>query len=401
MVELLLPVVAETVGSSRTRFAWPQDNSHELAAELKKEGVFVCASRRAGQVGLYCGQRPFEAGDTTLSAEPLAWVVLCPQDADFEELRCAYCGCDEGTLEKCSACGAVYFCDKCQSKKQKVHICGPDWMKATPSLRLAALLVRQSNDDEALRSYLLESSEASSESEDETVLFARAAVARLVSGDPLLIEKTLCKLKHYGHALADDELRVLGLGLFPRVATAANHSCRPNVWPRFTVTRGKKPLLNYVATQTIKPLDEIFHEYVDQALTTTDRKKKLKEGYAFLCACDKCFGNNLQEDQTFHRARDAAESAIEGRDFPSAAKALDDASKGFEELYHGAHPHKALHYLKLAKIQMAINEDPQRIRANLQIAIARLAVTHGPQARLTLLAQDLAQDLESQRQEEY
>jgi len=341
---------------------------------------------------LYAG-RDFAGGDVTLATSAVAWVFFGPKDRAFLEARCAFCGATKAeTL--CDKCENAYFCESCRDGRP--HVCEA---RASPSLRLAAMAARTC--DEA---YLRRN--ASRKTLDP---FAVAAVRRLLSaaadGDDddsseSLAEASLRKLQRYGHALTDDELRVIGIGLFPAEATAANHSCSPNVWPRFAFRSGAAPTMEYVATvATIRKGDELCHEYVDQALPAKERRESLLKDYGFLCACsERCFAcvhfpSDESRTHAFLTARDAAEDAIQGRDMHAASKALSAMSEGLEAAYHGDyHPLKALHYLRLAKVQFSLNEKALPLLDNLKVALARLPKTHGPDSPLIKIADHLREE---------
>ena len=64
----------------------------------------------------------------------------------------------------------------------------------------------------------------------------------VVGGRLADVAAVLGVLARNAHSVCDDEPREVGVALFGRAVTAANHSCAPNVWPRFVLdgvsTRG-------------------------------------------------------------------------------------------------------------------------------------------------------------------
>ena len=362
----MFPFVTEMDGG-RTRYCWsrPQEEKHRG----------VGPARRKGERALYA-TKEFEPGDVAVSKGPVGWVFYGPKDEGFIEPRCGFCGCRNEELELCSKCGNSYFCKGCPRK----HYCDA---RFSPTLRLTALLCQENFD--------LETAVEPREPNDQEKIAAMAVTRALGRQGP--VEKIMRKLKHYGHAITDDELRVIGIGLWPTEMTAANHSCEPNVWPRYSFAEHKRPTLSYVALTKIAPGAELCHEYCDSALPPHIRRRQLRDDYGFLCACSRCFGSKETKlHRDFHRARNAADDAIDARDFQSAAKALSAASTGIDTLYVGHHPHKSLHYLKLAKLQIAVNHEPLDILENLKLAISRLPITHGSDSPLLRIANDLRQD---------
>lgn len=278
-------------------------------------------------VGLYA-KAAMQPGDVALKARALAYEILSPRDqmlrgAEDVTARCSRCGCDD--------------CDKGAS---------PSPLPA--SLRLALRIQEHTRD-------LLE---------PDIIDTAAREAAELVDVDAT----ALVKLRRNGHAICDDELREVGIGLFERTATAANHSCRPNIWARFRLRRCSPPVLEYVVVRAVSAGDELRHEYGDDLAS-----------YGFRCDCGSC-----DADRVAAAARRAADDAIRARDFFAAAAALSDNAP----VAPPAHPLVGLHHLKLAKLLLAINE-PHDAKRHLAIAIPSLRVSHGPASRLVALARDL------------
>lgn len=181
-------------------------------------------------------------------------------------------------------------------------------------------------------------------------------------------------LRRYAHAIADDELRHVGAGLFD--FSFVNHSCVPNVWPRFLLRKCEKPRLEYVAIRKIRKGEELLQEYVDCAGLEAPR--------GFVCSCPRCFGG--RDEALFkglHVAREAAEAAIQARDFFAAAHALQTIR--IEDYYPGTHPQVGLHHLRLGKIYRGPLNDPDRARHHLQIAARFLVISHGSERAARLL----------------
>lgn len=290
-------------------------------------------------VALYT-TRAASPGDILVSVKAIAYEIFSPRDLEARGLpavrRCAHCG-----IETTDIC--------CQ------QAAAASTSSLPPSLRLAAKL--SPRDLEAL--------------EGHTVLH---------------------KLQRNAHSISDSELREAGIGLFERTATAANHSCVPNVWPRFVLQRGRSPRLQYIALTSISAGEELRHEYIDCA--GLNRRHKLRRFYDFTCSCYRCFADGADDipesdRRTLIDARQAAEDAIEARDFLAAAHALSTISTHTLLLAYGNyHPQIGLYHLRLAKLLLAINE-PGQATPHLHRACAALRVSHGPHSALHQTAREL------------
>ncbi|KAH8067696.1 SET domain-containing protein [Aureococcus anophagefferens] len=162
-------------------------------------------------------------------------------------------------------------------------------------------------------------------------------------------------------SVCDEELREVGVALYPREITAANHSCAPTIWPRFARAPGAPPTLEYVALRSLEPGAELCHEYLD--LATPDRRAALRRGYGFQCACAVCVGGGPSLDGVRAR-RGAMEAAIAARDWPAAAREAEAL----------AHLEDRFRHAVLAKI--------------------RLDTSHGRGSALAREAADLVRDLD-------
>lgn len=92
----------------------------------------------------------------------------------------------------------------------------------------------------------------------------------------------LCKLHCNTYTIWDNELRPVGIGIYP-FSSLMNHSCDPNC------------IILYIGTKqvirTIKPLqkgEELQISYIDSGLPTPLRLQELRENYFFECDCSRC-----------------------------------------------------------------------------------------------------------------
>lgn len=77
------------------------------------------------------------------------------------------------------------------------------------------------------------------------------------------------------HTICDDELRPIGVGLFPTGALI-NHSCTPNAMQSF-----RQQQVTFKALQPIVPGAEITISYIELAATHAERRQQLSEQYYF------------------------------------------------------------------------------------------------------------------------
>lgn len=126
-----------------------------------------------------------------------------------------------------------------------------------------------------------------------------------------------------------------GIGVYA-VASACNHSCRPNALCRFDGDR-----LSLVATEDIKAGTEIRISYGPTAASMplkADRQRELREKHHFNCACDACseddkiVGGQTPASPSTTAASNSSPpstSATNGQTALGRAKAHDDKAKAF------------------------------------------------------------------------
>lgn len=99
-----------------------------------------------------------------------------------------------------------------------------------------------------------------------------------------------------------EEFITYGFGIFD-IPSFMNHSCRPNAIQTFSLRQGMPPALYITAFQNISPNQEICISYIDAFCPRHIRRKRLEQGYYFLCTCELCDNNNsnnniVQDDDT-------------------------------------------------------------------------------------------------------
>jgi len=96
-----------------------------------------------------------------------------------------------------------------------------------------------------------------------------------------------------------EEFITYGFGIFD-MPSFMNHSCRPNAIQTFLLRQGMPPALYITAFQNISPNQEICISYIDTFCPRHVRRKRLEQGYYFLCTCELCgninSNNNIVQD---------------------------------------------------------------------------------------------------------
>lgn len=87
----------------------------------------------------------------------------------------------------------------------------------------------------------------------------------------LLLARFACN----NHTICDDELRPIGVGIYP-LAALANHSCRPSCAQSF-----EGPTIVFRAVSDLSPGDEVTISYVELAATRHERRAQLAASYFF------------------------------------------------------------------------------------------------------------------------
>ena len=297
-------------------------------------------------------------------------------------------------------CGGVVYCRACSSSARAArHIARGEcaalrkWkhLGAPPPSCLLASRVLRAMADGGVRAYVERLHRASDEqlARDDGLTAAAEVAARLAGSDAKAAAAVLGALRRNAHSVCDEELREVGVALYPREITAANHSCAPTIWPRFARAPGAPPTLEYVALRSLDAGAELCHEYLD--LATPDRRAALRRGYGFQCACAVCVGGGPSLDGVRER-RGAMEAAIAARDWPAAAREAE-ALAHLEDRFVAGHPYVAVHRLRCAKLRRALGDDAAAQR-HAVLAKIRLDTSHGRGSALAREAADLVRDLD-------
>jgi hypothetical protein len=103
-------------------------------------------------------------------------------------------------------------------------------------------------------------------SEQEAQLMDMAQVARLIA-------RMSCNC----HTICDEELRPLGIGLYP-IGAMLNHNCRHHNCTQFFGPKGK---IDFRTCQEVRPGEELTIAYIDLAATLQERREALAHSYLF------------------------------------------------------------------------------------------------------------------------
>ena len=178
-------------------------------------------------VGLFA-RRKLEGGSVILRRDPIAHAAR-----GFDGARCDVCLAPVDKSVKCKGCAAVVYCGKAcaTSAAASHHVANGECAAAAalpsilPTCLLAARVLRKMRADPAINTYVRALKRKSNLDGDDE-LQAAARVVKKLSGetDENACAAVLAVLQRNAHSVCDDELREVGVALYPRAVTAANHS---------------------------------------------------------------------------------------------------------------------------------------------------------------------------------
>ena len=95
-----------------------------------------------------------------------------------------------------------------------------------------------------------------------------------------------------GFSVCDDELRPIGLSIFP-TSSMVNHSCRPNAVAIFDLVgaSGAACRINIRAIRPIASGEEVCISYIGLTQKSAMRRQVLKQDYFFDCQCEACIAS--------------------------------------------------------------------------------------------------------------
>jgi len=380
----------QTEEGGKTRWSF-QDEAPPQDERPINDDVAIKSCGATVGVGLFA-RRKLEGGSVILRNEPIAHAAR-----GFDGARCDVCLAPVSKSVKCKGCAAVVYCGKAcaTSAASKEHVANGECAAAAalpkilPTCLLAARVLRKMRADPAINKYVSALKRKSNLDGDDE-LQAAAQVVKKLSGenDESACASVLAVLQRNAHSVCDDELREVGVALYPRAVTAANHSCRPNVWPRFRFTVSKAPVLEYAVLSSVEANKELTHEYAD--LLDEHRRESLRKNYGFVCACDECaFASKAREAarSQLRTKRDAMEAHLKREDWEKAADLAEDVAR-LEGFWAPGHPYTALHRLRCAKLQNLVGNETAA-QVHIMLALVRLVVSHGKESSLAKEAADM------------
>eukprot|EP01063_Lacrimia_lanifica_P003133 TRINITY_DN11676_c0_g1_i1.p1 TRINITY_DN11676_c0_g1~~TRINITY_DN11676_c0_g1_i1.p1 ORF type:complete len:412 (+),score=200.73 TRINITY_DN11676_c0_g1_i1:50-1237(+) len=206
--------------------------------------------------------------------------------------------------------------------------------------------------------------------QDGITLFARLQCNTFTTVDTVL--------QSTGHAVYD-------------LASAANHSCAPNMVVSFS---GRT--LYYLPIADIKKGDELTISYVELASLTADRSQELKERYGFDCVCTRCVdtGKALEEEfdpKVLVDGNDSIDSMIGKEDYKGALNQCLELLP-YMALYNvDMHPSVGIHWLNVARLKWRLEDAAGAYEAGM-IAISILKQTMSPGSQILQEAATLTAD---------
>ncbi|GMH37562.1 hypothetical protein BSKO_05435 [Bryopsis sp. KO-2023] len=245
--------------------------------------------------------REFPAGAVVLSQAPYQAVL----HADHVTRRCSYCLAPSDSLMRCGRSKFAKYCSKehqrldwgsgYKEECEALRRCAP--RIPTPTIRLLARVLwkkvrASSTEDNPLSEWssfekidgLLHHWEKLSDERKQTFTQMAVVTREYMYGLSSEVENgvsvkeiafLLAKFACNNHTICDEELRVIGVGIYPLLCMV-NHSCAPNC---IQVFRGRK--LEFRALHKISPGDEITISYVDLMATRFERRQQLLSNYHF------------------------------------------------------------------------------------------------------------------------
>ncbi|KAL0207341.1 hypothetical protein P9112_011969 [Eukaryota sp. TZLM1-RC] len=96
------------------------------------------------------------------------------------------------------------------------------------------------------------------------------------------VRKILKRISCNAFTITDEELKPLGVGLYP-AASFANHSCNPNAFFVFKETH-----IALIALHELEEGEEVVVNYVDLAEPLGSRREALRKQFSFICRCERC-----------------------------------------------------------------------------------------------------------------
>merc|ERR1712137_1078924 len=141
------------------------------------------------------------------------------------------------------------------------------------------------------------------------------------------------KMQKNNFQVVDSVFRNLGTAVYP-VGALLNHSCSPNCVITYHYDTKQHHFVQHIrALRTLQPNEELTHSYIDTAMSTPERRRRLYRQFNFLCSCSRCshVEKSEEEDRLLQGTlTEAARAALGGK----GAVDLDRADTLYMEAGH-------------------------------------------------------------------
>ncbi|KAK5418117.1 hypothetical protein LTR06_001866 [Exophiala xenobiotica] len=269
------------------------------------------------------------------------------------------------SLQRCSGCKVVRFCDKiCQKQAWSYHrleckLYARLYPRILPSnVRAMVRLLKQQKAGQippeewmhllSLTSHADDISRAGGERWENLSLMTQGIQAYSGSDQsPELILRLLCTLTINSFTLTNFLSEPMGLALHPRTSQF-NHSCRPNAFVRFDVFKGEsapqKSGRHHISVHALRQIqegEEITLGYVDGTYPFEKRQQELKERYFFTCSCELCTKERETAANPLHTT-----SVVHPK--------VEEAEQNAEQVHSDVQSEPGLEYTQVDKIKQAM-----------------------------------------------
>jgi len=111
------------------------------------------------------------------------------------------------------------------------------------------------------------------------------------------VGEVLMKMQKNNFQVVDGVFRNLGTAVYP-VGALLNHSCSPNCVITYQYDSQKHQFIQYIrALRPLQPQEELTHSYIDTAMSTPERRRRLFRQFEFLCSCTRCSHAEKAEEE--------------------------------------------------------------------------------------------------------
>lgn len=164
------------------------------------------------------------------------------------------------------------------------------------------------------------------------------------------VSEIFMKMQKNNFQLVDSVFRNEGTAVYP-VGALLNHSCYPNCIIAYEYDPDKRQYMQKVrALRPVKANEELTHSYIDTAMPTVERRRRLHHQFDFVCSCSRCTHEQAEEEDRL----------LEGLLSPEAREAL--GGEGAKELKLADVLYGVAAMKESEEEQMAMYEECLRLR---------------------------------------